>query len=182
MSSPDLGPILEELAAGRIDAAEAARRIDALKAAAAPTESAASTEELPPRRQYSPHARDVFEAATEEQPASGRRRQPTQGVDRISVRAVGRRVRIIGDATVATASAEGPHVLRRNGAVLEVTSDGELGPSLDGFSILRPPRNLDDLRSLGLGKELLLRINRMPTGGAPSFNVPKGCISCFARK
>ena len=63
------------------------------------------------------------------------------------MRAVGRRVRIVGDPTVATASAEGPHVLRRNGSVLEVTSDGDIGPTLDGFSILRPPRSLDDLRA-----------------------------------
>jgi hypothetical protein len=61
---------------------------------------------------------------------------------------------------VATLSADGPHVLRRNGSVLEVSSDGELGASLDGFSILRgAPRSLDDIRSLGLGKELLLKVN-----------------------
>jgi hypothetical protein len=83
----------------------------------------------------------------------------TAGVERISVRAIGRRVRIVGETSVATLSADGPHVLRRNGAVLEVSSDGELGASLDGFSILRAPRNLDDFRSLGLGKELFLRVN-----------------------
>ena len=45
-------------------------------------------------------------------------------------------------------------------SVLEVSSDGELGASLDGFSILRgAPRNLDDIRALGLGKELLLKVN-----------------------
>lgn len=167
MSTPDLGPILEDLAAGRIDASEAARRIDALKAGAPPEPKPTepTNEELgeePSRRQYSPYAREVFGQpdADEPAPASGRRR-PTgsKGVDRISVRAVGRRVRIVGDPSVATASAEGPHVLRRNGSVLEVSSDGELGPSLDGFSILRPPRNLDDIRAMGLGKELYLRIN-----------------------
>jgi hypothetical protein len=83
----------------------------------------------------------------------------TGGVERISVRAVGRRVRIVGETSVATLSADGPHVLRRNGSVLEVSSDGEMGASLDGFSILRAPRNLDDIRSLGLGKELFLRVN-----------------------
>lgn len=83
----------------------------------------------------------------------------TQGVERLSVRAVGRRVRIVGETSVATVSADGPHVLRRNGSVLEISSDGEMGSSLDGFSILRAPRNLDDIRSLGLGKELFLRVN-----------------------
>jgi hypothetical protein len=166
MSTPDLGPILEDLAAGRIDASEAARRIDAAKAdAPEPKPAEPTNEELgeePSRRQYSPYAREVFGQPGEDEPApaSGRRR-PTgsKGVDRISVRAVGRRVRIVGDASVATVSAEGPHVLRRNGSVLEVTSDGEIGPNLDGFSILRPPRSLDDIRAMGLGKELYLRIN-----------------------
>ena len=51
-------------------------------------------------------------------------------------------------------------MLRRNGSVLEVSSDGELGASIDGFSLLRSaPRNLDDFRALGLGKELFLRVN-----------------------
>jgi len=97
-------------------------------------------------------------AEPEEEPV---RRKPvnTTGVERISVRAIGRRVRIVGETSVATLSADGPHVLRRNGSVLEVSSDGELGASLDGFSILRAPRNLDDFRSLGLGKELFLRVN-----------------------
>jgi len=71
----------------------------------------------------------------------------------------GRRVRIVGESSVATLAADGPHVLRRNGSVLEVSSDGELGASLDGFSILKAPRNLDEFRSLGLGKELFLRVN-----------------------
>ena len=195
--------ILEELAAGRIDAAEAALRIDALKAAdaadqPAPTEPAQPTEapeaiaepsneELAAdangsdpwaaetdRPQHATHTSESFlppPAAPEpsrvsepvvEPPTEPVRAKPvnTSGVERISVRAVGRRVRIVGETSVATLSADGPHVLRRNGAVLEVSSDGELGASLDGFSILRgAPRSLDDIRSLGLGKELLLKVN-----------------------
>ena len=92
--------------------------------------------------------------------ASEPRGKAANGVERISVRAVGRRVRIVGETSVATLSADGPHVLRRNGTTLEVSSDGEIGPSLDGFSILRGvPRSLEDVRALGLGKELLLRVN-----------------------
>lgn len=170
MTSPDIGPILEELAAGRIDASEAARRIDALKmqaeqaehadaAASEPSNDELGDENDAGRRQYSSYAREVFTPPAEDAPSSHRRAAGSKGVDRISVHAVGRRVRIVGDRSVATASAEGPHVLRRNGSVLEVSSDGEIGPSLDGFSILRPPRSLDELRALGLGKELLLRIN-----------------------
>ena len=167
--------ILEELAAGRIDAAEAARRIDALKA------SQSTSETSPPEPTNEQLAgseadADPWAAATDRPQASygpgspqpePSAEEPVQakavnvgGVERISVRAVGRRVRILGETSVATLSADGPHVLRRNGSVLEVSSDGELGASLDGFSILRSaPRSLDDFRSLGLGKELFLRVN-----------------------
>jgi hypothetical protein len=181
MTSPDITPILEELAAGRIDAGEAARRIDALKVSQASSETTppepsneelassaaepdawASVTDQPQQAGYGSDAPD-FEAtdfeATAEEPV---RAKPvnTGGVERISVRAIGRRVRIIGETSVATLSADGPHVLRRNGSVLEVSSDGELGASLDGFSILRgATRSLDDFRSLGLGKELFLRVN-----------------------
>jgi hypothetical protein len=175
MSTPDMKAILEELAAGRIDAAEAARRIDALKA------SQSTSETSPPEPTNEQLAgseadADAWAAATDRPQASSgsptpepepSAEEPAQakavnvgGVERISVRAVGRRVRIIGETSVATLSADGPHVLRRNGSVLEVSSDGELGASLDGFSILRSaPRSLDDFRSLGLGKELFLRVN-----------------------
>jgi hypothetical protein len=186
--------ILEELAAGRIDAAEAARRIDALKAAGpassetapadrAGSDSAAAEGRPEPtnadlaaqpveqdpwaaetdRPQYTKHTVESFAHQAPPAPAEEPvRTKPvnTNGVERISVRAVGRRVRIVGETAVATLSADGPHVLRRNGSVLEVSSDGELGASLDGFSILRgAPRNLDDIRALGLGKELLLKVN-----------------------
>jgi hypothetical protein len=191
--------ILEQLASGRIDAAEAARRIDALKAAESAQQGAAEPEtaseptdlsegpeataeptnsELSADRsdqqdpwaaetdqpQDAPRSTEGFvpPRRTEEPTAEPAPSKPvnTSGVERISVRAVGRRVRIVGETSVATLSADGQHVLRRNGSVLEVSSDGELGASLDGFSILRgAPRSLDDIRALGLGKELLLKVN-----------------------
>src|SRR4029453_9315694 len=175
MTTPDMKAILEELPAGRIDAPEAARRIDALKASQSTSETTPSeptNEELAGSHADS----DPWAAATDRPEASYGSAPPraeasaeepvetkpvnVSGVERISVRAVGRRVRILGETSVATLSADGPHVLRRNGSVLEVSSDGELGASLDGFSILRSaPRSLDDFRSLGLGKELFLRVN-----------------------
>ena len=174
MTTSDMKAILEELAAGRIDAAEAARRIDTLKASGSTSEtpSEPTNEELAGSAADS----DPWAAATDQPQAGygsttpqseGTSEEPVRakpvnvgGVERISVRAVGRRVRILGETSVATLSADGPHVLRRNGSVLEVSSDGELGASLDGFSILRSaPRSLDDFRSLGLGKELFLRVN-----------------------
>lgn len=231
MSGPDLTPILEELAAGRIDAAEAARRIDEMKAAAAtadrpehepasaasadPSDPAASAGHTPPETdpdapkvaesgdepkaaesraepKWQTYARETFSRvagyATGDQakqdpkpqskpagpkpdasgaagadgddvPPADRQTTNTKGVDRVSVRAVGRRVRIASEPRVATASVDGAHVLRRTGSVLEISSDGELGASIDGFTLLRPPRSLDDVRNLGLGKELFIRVN-----------------------
>lgn len=101
------------------------------------------------------------------------------GVDRVSIRAVGRRVRVLGDTRISTVSVDGPHVLRRNGSVLEVASEGEAGPSLDGFSFIKPPRNLEDIRALGLGKELVIRMNpklvadiEVTAGSLHAENVP----------
>ena len=191
-SDPRMTAILEDLAAGRIDAAEAARRIDTLKtaeqAAATPAPEATrepTNEELASsdpaanthavsgdtvvdpwaastdRPQRATHTTESFVAGEPVAEAEPPRSKPvnTNGVDKITVRAIGRRVRIVGESSVATLAADGPHVLRRNGSVLEVSSDGELGASLDGFSILKAPRNLDEFRSLGLGKELFLRVN-----------------------
>jgi hypothetical protein len=190
-NDPLMSAILDDLSAGRIDASEAARRIDALKAtpvedrsepeaAVAAPSSPTSTDvsddvasdpwaAATDRPQHATFARETVRqepaARNESAPAapptsSGAQPKAANGVERISVRAVGRRVRIVGETSVATLSADGPHVLRRNGTTLEVSSDGEIGPSLDGFSILRGvPRSLEDIRALGLGKELLLRVN-----------------------
>ncbi|HEY0239743.1 MAG TPA: hypothetical protein VGC37_13970 [Friedmanniella sp.] len=184
--SPDplMSAILDDLAAGRIDASEAARRIDALKATPAEDRpepvvaSSASAHDdaatdpwaaATDRPQHATFARESVGQVPTPQPeevpvttpaSTGPRGKAANGVERMSVRAVGRRVRIIGETSVATLSADGPHVLRRNGTTLEVSSDGEIGPSLDGFSILRGvPRSLEDIRALGLGKELLIRVN-----------------------
>lgn len=155
MTNPDMKPILEDLAAGRIDAAEAARRIETLRTQEVPEshEAPAPQPEAP-----APHVIDP-EALPDEGVTPPRRRGSAKGVDRISVRAVGRRVRIVGDGSVAAAAVDGPHVIRRNGTVLEISSDGDIGPNLEGFSLLRPPRSFDDLKTMGLGKELLIRMN-----------------------
>jgi len=159
-NEPDLTPILEDLAAGRIDASEAAHRIDALKAAAEHAAEPSDDELVGDTDSPGQHASGVFNQPpfVDEVPPSPRRATGAKGVERVSVRAVARRVRIVGDGTVATVSVDGPHVLRRTGPVLEVTSDGDVGPSFDGF-VLRPPRSFDDLRAIGLGKELLVRVN-----------------------
>ena len=63
------------------------------------------------------HASGVFNQPpfVEDVPPSPRRATGAKGVDRVSVRAVARRVRIVGDGTVATASP-----LRRNVTIEDV--------------------------------------------------------------
>lgn len=155
MTDFDLGPILDELAAGNIDAAEANRRIEEFRGRAP-------------------------EPAGEKTDGRARERVRPGGLERISLTAVGRRVRIEADPGVATLVVEGPHVLRRNGTVMEVSSTGDFGPSFSGFSLIRPPRSFDDLRDIGLGKELRIRVNpalvvdvELTTGGLKVTGVPR---------
>lgn len=189
----DKQSILEDLAAGRIDIAEAARRLDALASQSpenhtvaddivdaetvdAESVTADEREFESGRPQFTTHAREDFRAPSQEPVAekestpededvieepevSSPRPTGSKGVDKVIVRSVGRRVRIIGDSTVATLSASGPHVLRRTGKTLEVSSDGDIGPNFGSFSIIRPPRSVDDLRTLATGKELVVKVN-----------------------
>ncbi|HEX5385011.1 MAG TPA: hypothetical protein VFW54_10240, partial [Propionibacteriaceae bacterium] len=64
MTNPDITPILEELAAGRVDAAEAARRLDALKA----SQSASETTSEPTNEQLAGSAvdSDAWAAVTDQ--------------------------------------------------------------------------------------------------------------------
>ena len=82
-----------------------------------------------------------------------------KGTDRVMIRAVGRRLTVVGDPNVATASVTGEHVLRRQGDVLEIAAEGEVGPKLEGFSVLNPPKSLDDLRGLTFARGLTVRVN-----------------------
>lgn len=202
MTSPDLSPILEELAAGRITPAEASRRIDALNATPVAAEATPASPEptddtVRGRPQHATHRSErVWPLVEDDLPAdaptdpertdpeptdpepaddgTGPTRGSVNGIERVSLRVVGRRVRIIGDRKISTASVEGPNVVTRRGTVLEITSEGEVGPSFDGFSVLRPPRSLDDVRSLGLGKELVVRVNPILTVDA---SVTAGSLS-----
>ena len=80
------------------------------------------------------------------------------GVQRVTVRAIGRRVRLIGEPAINGVAVDGPHVIKRDGDTLAISSEGDMGVSIDGFSMLRNPT---DLRSHvnGLAKELSIRVN-----------------------
>lgn len=82
------------------------------------------------------------------------------GVRRVTIRAVGRRVRLIGEPAITGVAVDGPHVIKRDGDTLAINSDGDMGVSLDGFTMLRT-RSVGDLKSHvnGFAKELSIRVN-----------------------
>lgn len=80
------------------------------------------------------------------------------GVRRVTVRAIGRRVRLIGEPAIDGVAVDGPHVIKRDGDTLAISSEGDMGVSIDGFSVLRNPTNLKSHVN-GLAKELSIRVN-----------------------
>ncbi|MGW0228710.1 hypothetical protein ACWDWO_10395 [Actinopolymorpha singaporensis] len=147
--------ILADVAAGRLGPEEAAARLDEVRrtadAGSAPSGSGATS--------AGAKASGGPGAGTSEQ-----RTLPTtsaaEPTSRVRVRAVGRRVRIIGEPFVSTVAVDGPHVVRQEGDTLVVTSEGEFGASLDGFTLMRT-RSLRDVqeRVFDLGRELSVRVN-----------------------
>lgn len=82
------------------------------------------------------------------------------GVQRVTIRAIGRRVRLIGEPAVSGVAVDGPHVIKRDGDTLSISSEGDMGVSIDGFSMLRNPTDLKSHVN-GLAKELSIRVNPM---------------------
>ncbi|MEU4287961.1 hypothetical protein AB0E63_07050 [Kribbella sp. NPDC026596] len=80
------------------------------------------------------------------------------GVRRVTVRAIGRRVRLIGEPAINGVAVDGPHVIKRDGDTLAISSEGDMGVSIDGFSMLRNPTNLKSHVN-GLARELSIRVN-----------------------
>lgn len=104
--------------------------------------------------------RDLFGREERGHPGSAEqsRRPAEQPRQKVVVRSVGRRVRIVGDPRVQTVSVEGEHVLRRSSEAIEVITE-EANRPFEGLSVLRLPRSLEDIRDLGFGKELVVRVN-----------------------
>jgi hypothetical protein len=80
----------------------------------------------------------------------------------LKIRAITRKVKIIGDPAVATVSIDGPHELRREGAVLICDSERDL-PFGDPFAFLPTAMGRFRLQSPGrmfkLGSDLEVRVN-----------------------
>jgi hypothetical protein len=82
------------------------------------------------------------------------------GVRRVTIRAIGRRVRLIGEPAVTGVAVDGPHVIKRDGDTLAISSEGDMGVSIDGLSMLRNPTDLKSHVN-GFAKELSIRVNPM---------------------
>ena len=145
-----------------------------------PTDESASDQSVNPgqenafgRPQFATYVRESFRRAEQvfrgpetpsgtDQPAGGSgsaARRPTGDVIRLVIRATGRRVRVVGDSSVATVTVDGPHVVRRIGDTLEVTSEKPGGPSLRAVNPVHPPHGWDDVRDAALGKEIVVHVN-----------------------
>lgn len=85
------------------------------------------------------------------------------GVELLVLRVTGRRVRLLGDHSVATVVVDGEHTTRRSGSTLELTAQADFAPGLDAAALLRAGRRLDlkglGLDALGVAPELVVRVN-----------------------
>jgi hypothetical protein len=183
--------LLDDVAAGRMSPARAGALLsdisDGSSEPSAAAESAESTASSP--------AGDVWAEVSDQtlsRPATesteSKAAKPSPGTEpavssarRVVIRAVGRRVKVIGEPSVTTVSVDGPHVVRRDGDTVSVNSEGELGASVDGFTLMRS-RSLEDIRDtlLGLRRELAVRVNpsleveiEVTAGGLTVERVPK---------
>ena len=155
----DITVILDDLAAGRIDAAEAKRRIDALGTDSSPDpEPEFSTDWPLPPDQASGEG-----SLTEEPPYAPEDNPPRadkiNGISKVLVKATGRKVKILPDSLVTTAAAEDVHQVKRNGSTLEIHGDKEFSGVIDALSWVKSVRGMDDVKALGFGKELTVRVN-----------------------
>lgn len=130
--------ILEDVAAGRLDPSEAAALLDE---GGTPDDAAGGAE--PPAEEDSPSQRTV---------------------DRIDVRASHRRVRLVGDPSVATYSVDGPHHIRREGATLHITGETVPLPRSDAWMLLSGGtfRELAEQIQQGIGPHLELTVRIRP--------------------
>ncbi|MGH8825083.1 MAG: hypothetical protein ACRDVN_11465 [Jiangellaceae bacterium] len=148
MSERSTREILEDVAAGRLDPAEASRQLDAATGDTAdhqapPTSAAAAADEAPSRPAATPAVPDI---------------------ERVLVRATSRRVRVVGDPSVATYAVDGPHHVRREGGTLIVAGEVDPIPTDDAFTLLSGGRwrEVADRVQHGLGQALELRVRVRP--------------------
>ena len=168
-----LRELLDDVAAGRVSPARAGELLADISDGSSEAPSGPGTEPAADSASSSP-AGDVWadvsdptgrppatDSAESQTAAPKAGKEPAvSSARRVVIRAVGRRVKVIGEPSVTTVSVDGPHVVRRDGDTVSVNSEGELGASVDGFTLMRS-RSLEDIRDtlLGLRRELAVRVN-----------------------
>ncbi|TDD50685.1 hypothetical protein E1263_30625 [Kribbella antibiotica] len=141
--------ILDRVAKGHLTPDEASTLISALRPAEEPVAEAPVVQ--------AEVVEEAVEAPAEEEIEHSTVQIPT-GVQRVTIRAIGRRVRLIGEPAVDGVSVDGPHVIKKDGDTLAINSEGDMGVSVDGLSLLRNPTDLK-AHVNGLAKELQIRVN-----------------------
>src|SRR5690606_26474136 len=144
--------ILEQVAAGQLHPAEAARLLDEIEAAES--------------------ARTDAGATRTGSGAGAARADVVPQITRVQVRGTSRRVRIVGDPTVATVAVDGQHTVRRDGSTLNITGETEAVPTGGAFVLLAGGRwreVADRFQSVGQDLELRVRVNPGLTVGAEAI-------------
>lgn len=136
--------ILEDVAAGRLDPADAARLLD-------DAEEQADTAQAP--------GDGGGGGATGEPPPPS-----VPAVDRVEVRASSRRVRLVGDPTVSTFAVDGPHHVRRDGSSIVISSETEQLPGDETFMLLSGGRFREVTERLhrGLAQSMAMEVRVRP--------------------
>lgn len=161
MAERNTRQILEDVAAGKIDPTEAAKLLDEATDASAAPDADASDDQ----------SHDTETETSHTTRPRGARPQPPMvpEINRVQIRATSRRVRIVGDPTVATYSVEGPHSVRRDVSTLVITGESEVAPANDAFVLLAGGRWREVAsqlqNNLGRDLELLVRVRPdLPVG------------------
>jgi hypothetical protein len=115
---------------------------------------------MPPVAETGPVSEPVQDSVPESAETEHSTMPVPAGVQRVTIRAIGRRVRLIGEPAINGVAVDGPHVIKRDGDTLAINSEGDMGVSIDGFSMLRN-RSVGDIKSHvnGFAKELSIRVN-----------------------
>lgn len=150
--------ILERVAAGALDPADAAVLLDRM----APPEDRTDDAVPAPGRE-----REVDDVSVDEA-LIGRTISPDAPMPlettRLLVRATSRRVRIVGDPTVATVAVEGEHTARRENGTLVISGESAIGAPDDAFVLIAGGRwgEVADRAAKGIFRDLELKVRVRP--------------------
>lgn len=134
---------------------------EAVAAASVDTAQPETPQDEPAEKAAPADQADTSTGAVEDEPEVEHSQLPAPaGVQRVTIRAIGRRVRLTGEPAINGVAVDGPHQIKRDGDTLAINSEGDMGVSLDGFTMLRT-RSVGDLKSHmnGFAKELQIRVN-----------------------